>query len=365
MSIGVQASLAAVLVTGMSRVAHGAMAVADLTAFIMYLFYLVTPLVTLFMGIGQLQQGRAALGRINELAAVEQEPDTTTAAPEPAASPAASPAAPSPASVADPVPDTGESGTGSEVSFEEVGFSYDAEPVLRGVSFTAPARGLTAIVGPSGAGKTTLLQLLMRFYPVHTGRVLLDGEDIGRIPLGEVRRRVGYVQQESTMLRGTIGENLTYGRSEAPTAEIERALCLAGLDDLVRTLPKGLGTELGDSGIGLSGGQRQRLAIARMLIRRPSVLLLDEATSNLDSDSELGLRTSIRDLAAECTVLSVAHRMSTVVGADRIVVLDRGAVDGIGTHHELSGTSRLYRRLTAIQFQDGGPSVVPAGQEGR
>jgi len=347
MSIGLQASLAAVIVTGMGRVATGTMAAADLTAFIMYLFYLVSPLVTLFMGIGQLQQGRAAIARINELAAVDQE------------APIRLPANAAGAQAADPshlvsAQDTVIHGRNG-VEFQRVGFGYGDEPTLRGVSFTVPARGLTAVVGPSGAGKTTLLQLLMRFYPLQGGRILLNGENINSIPVNVLRGLVGYVQQESATLHGTIGENLVYGEQHATSAEIERALWLSGLDDMVSKLPKGLHTPLGDSGVGLSGGQRQRLSIARMLIRRPAVLLLDEATSNLDSESELTLRNSIRNIANECTVISVAHRMSTVVDAAKIVVMAQGQVQAIGTHPELIRASPLYQRLTSIQFSAQSP----------
>ncbi|WP_210406831.1 ABC transporter ATP-binding protein [Prauserella flavalba] len=353
MSIGLQASLAAVIVTGMGRVANGSMNPASLTAFIMYLFYLVTPLVTLFMGIGQLQQGRAAIGRINELAAIEQEQDVLLPR--------------SPQGVVAQSPDDVVASRDTVVyrhfgvDFQRVRFSYQPdEPTLRGVSFSVPARGLTAIVGPSGAGKTTLLQLLMRFHPVRGGRILLNGENIELIPLGVLRGLVGYVQQESTTLRGTIGENLVYGEAHVGPGEVERALWLSGLDELVSSLPRGLHTELGDAGLGLSGGQRQRLAIARMLVRRPSVLLLDEATSNLDSESELKLRQSIRNIAGECTVISVAHRLSTVVDADQIIVLDQGTVRDVGTHQQLLTTSALYQRLTSIQFQDNGRRALPA-----
>lgn len=341
MNIGLQASLAAVLITGAGRVASGSMTAADLTSFLMYLFYLVSPLTTLLMGVGQLQQGRAAIGRIDELADIEQErhvPPTTT-----------------PASAA--LRQT------ASVEFQNVRFAYDDKPVLRGVSLTAPPRGLTAIVGPSGAGKTTVLQLLMRFQNPAGGRILLGGEDVAGMPLPALRGLVGYVQQDSPMLRGTVRENLVYGEQRVDATEVERALWLAGLQELVRSLPKGLETEIGDSGVGLSGGQKQRLAIARMLVRRPAVLLLDEATSNLDSESELTLRGSIRSISAECTVISVAHRMSTVIDADQIVVMDDGEIHEIGTHHGLLETSPLYQRLISIQLRGGRPASQPGTQD--
>ncbi|WP_298183265.1 ABC transporter ATP-binding protein [Saccharomonospora sp.] len=335
MGIGMQVSLAVVIVTGMSRVATGSLSAASLTAFIMYLFYLVSPLITLFMAIGQLQQGRAAIGRISELADIEQEAEVR-----------------SPVYSVDTVNLSEQSH--DEVRFERASFSHGDTPALRNVSFTAPGRGLTAIVGPSGSGKTTLLQLLMRFYPLEDGRILIGGQDINTIPVRELRKLVGYVQQESTALRGTIADNLLYGQSGASDSELERALALSGLEPVVRRLPKGLNTELGESGAGLSGGERQRLAVARTLLRRPSVLLLDEATSNLDSESELMLRNTVTQIARECTVISVAHRLSTIVDADRIVVMDAGEVRAMGTHEQLLQDSPLYQRLTSIQF--GGPS---------
>lgn len=335
MGIGMQVSLAVVIVTGMSRVATGSLSAASLTAFIMYLFYLVSPLITLFMAIGQLQQGRAAIGRISELADIEQEAEVR-----------------SPVYSVDTVNLSEQSH--DEVRFERTSFSHGDTPALRNVSFTAPGRGLTAIVGPSGSGKTTLLQLLMRFYPLEDGRILIGGQDINTIPVRELRKLVGYVQQESTALRGTIADNLLYGQSGASDSELERALALSGLEPVVRRLPKGLNTELGESGAGLSGGERQRLAVARTLLRRPSVLLLDEATSNLDSESELMLRNTVTQIARECTVISVAHRLSTIVDADRIVVMDAGEVRAMGTHEQLLQDSPLYQRLTSIQF--GGPS---------
>ena len=354
MSIGLQASLAAVIVTGMGRVATGSMNPADLTAFIMYLFYLVSPLVTLFMGIGQFQQGRGAVGRINELASLEQEEQVRAGAPASAAVAAVAGTEREPAAL--PAMPAGAPG----VEFQRVRFCYENEPALRDVSFSVPAHGLTAVVGPSGAGKTTLFQLLMRFYPLQGGRILLGGENIEAIPVHALRGLVGYVQQESITLRGSIGENLVYGEEHATPAEIDRALHLSGLEDFVSRLPRGLATRIGDGGVGLSGGQRQRLSIARMLIRQPSVLLLDEATSNLDSDSELALRQSIRNIAGECCVISVAHRMSTVVDADKIVVLEDGGVLETGTHWQLLRTSPTYQRLTSIQFQAQSEPHAPA-----
>lgn len=342
MSTGVQASLAVVVVVGMSRVATGSLDIGVLTAFVLYLFYLISPLVGLFMGIGQFQAGRAAIARVDELAAVGQERE-------------------------DPeyLDEFEPAERGDSVRFDGVTFGYDEErPVLSDVSFAVPARGLTAVVGPSGAGKTTVFELLLGFYPDYDGRILLGETDLASIPLDELRRHVGYVRQEGTAMRGTIYDNLVYARPDADDDEIAEVLRLARLEEVVDALPDGLDTELGDGGAGLSGGQRQRLAVARVLLCRPDVLLLDEATAHLDAESELALRTTVRDIAADRAVISVAHRLSTVVDADRIVVLDAGRVQAIGTHAELMACNDLYRRLVDIQFRqpESEPVLVSAGR---
>ncbi|MCT7352461.1 ABC transporter ATP-binding protein/permease [Streptomyces sp. 15-116A] len=334
MNVGTQLSLAVVISWGMARVATGSLSPADLTSFVMYLFYLVSPLVMLFMSISQLQQGRAAVQRVTELGAIpqeeEQEAAGTTAGDLPVpVTPADAPA----------------------VRFEAVGFSYQpGAPVLRDVSFTVPSRGLTAIVGPSGAGKTTAFQLIERFHTPDSGTIRVAGQDVAALPLARLRSLVGYVEQDAPLLRGTIRENLTYANPSADAAGIARALRLASLEDFVAGLPDGLDTELGERGAGLSGGQRQRLAIARTLLQRPAVILLDEVTAHLDSDTEAALRDAITEAARECAVLAIAHRLSTIVQADRIIVMEEGRVRAVGTHRQLLQDDEVYRRLALQQF---------------
>ncbi|MEV5883665.1 ABC transporter ATP-binding protein [Streptomyces sp. NPDC052020] len=327
MNVGTQIALTVVIAWGMARVATGDMAPADLTSFMMYLFYLVSPLVMLFMSIAQFQQGRASLDRIAELGAVEQEEDRPGGSRDGAAS------------------------GGYGLSFDEVSFSYaaDAPPVLEKVSFTVPERGLTALVGPSGAGKSTLFQLVERLYEPSSGSIRIGGTDIAGMPLDRLRSLVGYVDQDHTLLRGTIRENLTYAAPDAGEREIAEALRMAHLTDVIAALPDGLDTELGERGSGLSGGERQRLAIARALLQRPRILLLDEATAGLDSESEAALRDSIAAISRDCAVVAIAHRFSTITRARRIVVLDRGTVQATGTHTDLHETNGLYRRLTELQ----------------
>lgn len=363
LNVGLQASLAAVMGVGMARVVSGSISLADFSAFTMYLFYLVSPLVLVFLSIGTYLQGRAAVERVDELDTLPQEDEHPAGTVDPAdgrsGALAGDPAA-------RPVPQGGH----PAVEFRDVSFGYGDRPVLEGVSFTVPAHGLTAVVGASGAGKTTVFQLIERFYRPRGGAILLDGRDIAHLPTAEIRGRVGYVQQDNAAMRGTLRENIVYAAPDATEAEIAEAVELAGLTEVVAELPDGLETLLGDQGTGLSGGQRQRLCVARALLQKPDVMLLDEATAHLDSDAEAALRDSLRGIAERCAVVAIAHRISTVAEADRIVVLDEGRVRAVGTHTELLGNDALYRRLAATQFADGplagrpAPNPVPDGAQG-
>lgn len=340
MNVGTQGALAVVVGVGMSWVARGEMDMASLTTFIMYLFQLVSPLVTFFMGVGQFVQGRAAVQRVDELARLPQE--TTAPVGVAATAPLGQLARHLPA-----------------VEFQDVRFAYrrgkqeERSQVLNGVSFTVPTRGLTAVVGPSGAGKTTMFQLIERFYSVDGGRVQLGGQNIETLPLDRVRGLVGYVQQDSVAMRGTIRENLTYANPHAGDVAVEEAVRMAGLTSVIANLPSGLDTELGDQGSGLSGGQRQRLCIARTLLQQPAVMLLDEATSNLDSDSERDFRDVLRGISRQCAVIAIAHRISTVIDADKIVVMEAGRVRATGGHRDLMERDELYRRLAGSQLNAG------------
>ncbi|MET9759639.1 ABC transporter ATP-binding protein [Streptomyces sp. NPDC006372] len=346
MNVGTQGALAVVVGVGMSWVARGEMDMASLTTFIMYLFQLVSPLVMLFMGVGQLVQGRAAIQRVDELARLPQEGDAPAGAAGPAFLGQLAPHWPA-------------------VEFHDVRFGYrrgrqgERTPVLDGVSFSVPTRGLTAVVGPSGAGKTTMFQLIERFYPVDGGLVRLGGQNVEALPLDTVRGLVGYVQQDSTALRGTIRENLTYANPHAGDDAIREAVEMAGLTSVIAQLPHGLDTELGDQGSGLSGGQRQRLCIARTLLQQPAVMLLDEATSNLDSDSERDFREVLRRVSRRCAVIAIAHRISTVIDADQIVVMEGGRVRATGVHHDLMERDELYRRLAGSQLHAEPGPVAP------
>lgn len=209
---------------------------------------------------------------------------------------------------------------------------------------------MTAFVGPSGAGKTTVFSLIERFYEPDSGTIRVDGTDTRQWPLGELRAAIGYVEQDAPVLSGTLRENLTFGAPEATEEELAGVLRTTRLSGLVERLPDGLETHVGHRGMRLSGGERQRIAIGRALLRRPRLLLLDEATSQLDAINEAALRETVADVAQLITVLVVAHRLSTVTTADRIIVMDSGRVQAAGTHAELIAASPLYAELAATQF---------------
>jgi ATP-binding cassette subfamily C protein len=209
---------------------------------------------------------------------------------------------------------------------------------------------MTAFVGPSGAGKTTVFSLVERFYDPDSGRILLDGQDLQNWDIPHLRATIGYVEQDAPVLSGSLRDNLLLGAPAATEAELRQVLHTTRLEDLVARLPHGLDSLVGHRGTRLSGGERQRVAIGRALLRRPRLLLLDEATSQLDAVNEAALRDTIADTARTTTVLVVAHRLSTVTMADRILVMDTGTVRAVGTHRELLTSDPLYAELAATQF---------------
>jgi len=240
--------------------------------------------------------------------------------------------------------------TGGEVRFDAVRFGYGPDrEVLRGVDITVPAGQRVALVGPSGAGKSTISRLLFRFYDVTGGRVLIDGQDLRAVTQASLRRAIGVVPQDTVLFNDTIGYNIAYGRPGATQEEIERAARLAALHDFVMTLPKGYDTTVGERGLKLSGGEKQRVSIARAILKDPPILLFDEATSHLDSLTEKDIQTALRHVSIGRTTLVIAHRLSTVVDADHIVVLEGGRVAESGTHQDLLALGGRYAALWARQ----------------
>ncbi|MGA5383275.1 ABC transporter ATP-binding protein [Streptomyces pseudogriseolus] len=326
--LAMQLAFITVLAVGGARVATGAVDIGTLVAFLLFVFYLMSPISQVVGAVTQYQAGSAALARIQEALRLPAEPAAPPAAlPSPGAAPAA-------------------------VAFTDVRFRYadDLPYVHHGVTFTVPAQGLTAFVGPSGAGKTTVFSLIERFYDPESGVITVDGRDLAHWDLPELRAAIGYVEQDAPVLSGSLRDNLLLGNPDADEGTLTRVLKTTRLDGLVARLPDGLDTLVGHRGTKLSGGERQRVAIARALLRRPRLLLLDEATSQLDAVNEAALRDTVADVARTTTVLVVAHRLSTVTAADRIVVMDAGRVRAVGTHRELVAADPLYAELAATQF---------------
>jgi ATP-binding cassette subfamily B protein/ATP-binding cassette subfamily C protein len=324
----VQGGFLVVVGVGGTRVARGQMTVGDLVAFVLFLFFLVMPLAQALHAYTQLQTGLGALQRMEEVLDLPDEEAADR-----------------------PAPGAVVSRTAPAVELDRVTFAYPGgEPVLREVSFAAPYGTRTALVGPSGAGKSTVLALVERFYEVGAGAVRVGGVDVRELPRGELRRQLGYVEQEAPVLAGTIRDNLRLTVPDASDAQLRAVLAAVNLTDIATRSPLGLDAQVGEGGVLLSGGERQRLAIARTLLAAPPILLLDEPTSNLDARNEAALRQAIDTVAARHTLVIVAHRLSTVVDADQIVVLDGGRVVAVGRHDELTEASPLYRELATHQL---------------
>ncbi|KQR64899.1 ABC transporter ATP-binding protein [Frigoribacterium sp. Leaf172] len=351
-SIALQASFLVVLGVGGFRVASGDITIASLVSFVLFLFLMIMPLGQALGAVLSVNQALGALGRIQEILDLpsEDHDDVRTAAGIPAGGPA---------------------GTADAVTFDDVHFRYPASPdaapaaddgsgdgapadddltVLRGISFSAPAGRRTALVGPSGAGKSTMLALIERFYDPTSGTVRVDGVDVRSLDRVDLRSRIGYVEQDAPVLAGTIRDNLTLGSPEATDDDCRRVLEAVNLTAVLERGDEGLDAQVGEDGVMLSGGERQRLAIARTLLSAPPILLLDESTSSLDGVNEQRLRGAIDAVAQDRTLIVIAHRLSTVVDSDQIVVVDSGRVVGVGTHSELVVSTPLYRDLAKHQL---------------
>ncbi|GHI02104.1 ABC transporter [Streptomyces cellostaticus] len=335
--LAVQGSFLIVLVIGGLRVKGHTGSLGDLVAFLLYASYLALPLSSVFRAVGLVQRGMGAYQRVDEALRLPVEP---TAPQIPAGR------APAPKPTGPPV--TREQ---PALALRDVHFGYDPErPVLRGVSFAVPQRRQVALVGRSGAGKSTVFALVARFYEPAAGTLLFEGRPATELTRDACRRGIAVVDQNTHVVHGTLRDNITYAVPDATEAEIRRVVELARLEEVVGRLPGGLAAVIGERGSNLSGGERQRVALARALLARPSLLLLDEPTSHLDAINESALTTVMKDVAQECALLVIAHRLSTVQHADHIVVLHEGRAAAGGSHEELLAGSALYRELAASQM---------------
>jgi ATP-binding cassette subfamily B protein len=326
--VAMQVSFLVVLGVGGFRVASGAIDVAQLVSFILFLFMMIMPLGQAIGAFTSVAQALGALGRIQEIIDLPSE------------------------SANDVVTDTLDGELGEvAIEFDTVNFAYDPEtPILTNISFTVKTGTRIALVGPSGSGKSTILSLIERFYDPQSGTIRLGGHDIRALDRTELRSAIGYVEQDAPVLAGSIRDNLILGAPNATDADCLAVLDEVNLANIVDRDERGIHSPVGEGGVLLSGGERQRLAIARALLAAAPILLLDESTSSLDGLNEQLMKDAIDRVSAQRTLIVIAHRLSTVIDSDQIVVLSKGEVLGIGTHEQLLTVVPLYRELAETQL---------------
>jgi ABC-type transport system involved in Fe-S cluster assembly fused permease/ATPase subunit len=328
-SVIIALGLAAIMLLSASGVASGHMSVGRFVLANTYLMQLYTPLTFLGFVYRELKQGLVDTEHMFRLMLVGAEVTD---------SPGAHELAPDSAAPA--------------LSFEDIHFGYGPQrAILKGVSFRVPPGGNLAIVGPTGAGKSTITRLLFRFYDVTSGAIRIGGEDIRNLTQDSLRAAIGVVPQDTVLFNDTIRYNIAYGRPTATPDEIEAAARLAQLHEFILTLPLGYETRVGERGLKLSGGEKQRVAIARTLLKNPPILVLDEATSALDTKTEQEIQAALRTVARNRTTLTIAHRLSTVVDADEILVLEDGRVVERGSHWNLLARGGIYAGMWAAQSE--------------
>jgi ATP-binding cassette subfamily B protein len=319
-----------VLWVGGHQVLSGTLTLGELMAYVLYLAFMADAVGTLTHFYPALQTATGATERVFEL--YNETPQITDKT---------------------ETKELPKSKSGREITFDNLSFAYPSRPddnVIKNLDITIKPGETVALVGRSGAGKSTILGLLLRFYEAQSGRILLDGTAIDDIKLEDLRASMALVPQEATIFSTTITENIAYAKPDATAKEVENAAKVAHALEFIQKLPEGFDTEVGEKGVRLSGGQKQRIAIARAVLRNPSILLLDEATSHLDAESERAVQDAFERIQKGRTTLVIAHRLATVQAADRIIVLDEGSISAVGTHKELLKSSPLYQHLAELQF---------------
>jgi ATP-binding cassette subfamily B protein len=321
---------------GGSLAIEGSLTLGEVVAAINYLLYAMFPMLMLAAMVGFMSSADASAGRILEV--LDSDPG-----------------------VVDAPADGATVSSVGRVAFEDVSFSYNGdgqEPVLKNVSFVAEPGETVAILGATGSGKSTLVHLVPRFYDVSEGRLLVDGVDVRQLPLDQLRSAMGIAMQDTVLFTGTIQDNIRYGRPDASDDEVRAAAEAAQAHDFIMGFPDGYDSAVGQRGVNLSGGQKQRLAIARALLVDPAVLILDDSTSSVDVETEARIQVALENLMEGRTSLVIAQRISTVLNADKIVVLDQGRVAAVGRHRELMASSPIYREIYDSQLGDGGADDV-------
>jgi ATP-binding cassette subfamily B protein len=328
-SVEAVSSMGTVIVVGFGGwlALQGRISVSDIVGFLLYLSLFYQPISSLARVTEDLQMSMAGADRVFEV--LDTEPD-----------------------IQDSPESLEVSRVSGEITFDHVKFHYiPTAPVLRDVSFKAAPGEMIALVGPTGVGKTTIISLVARFYDPVDGSIRLDGHDIRNLSLAALRNQISIVLQDIFLFNGTVAENIAYGSKSATREDIEKAARIARADDFITVLPEGYDTAIGERGVKLSGGQKQRLSIARAVLRDTPILILDEATASVDVDTEAKIQQAIQELAGSRTIIVIAHRLSTVKRADRILVIEDGLVSESGTHDELLARDGLYRQLCEVQFK--------------
>lgn len=322
------ASLAIVWFGGI-RIEEGHMQVGDLMAFLQYAMMIMFSLIMVSVMFVMIPRAQASAARINEVLNMKPE-------------------------IVDPQDAAAPSRERGRLTFENVTFYYPGaeEPAVSGITFDAGPGEITAVIGGTGSGKSTLASLIPRFYDVSSGRIMIDGKDIRQLKQEDLRSKIGFVPQKALLFTGTIADNIRYGKEDATDEEIRHAAQVAQADDFISAMEGGYDAEISQGGGNVSGGQKQRLSIARALVRRPEIYVFDDSFSALDFKTDAKLRAALREETTESTVFIVAQRVSTVMDADRIIVLEEGKVAGIGTHGELMENSTVYREIVASQLTE-------------